>query len=466
MGHRLSCLKGEEQDNEVGWVDTNKGEGDGAAFSEEVKIKSPDREDKKQKRRRKSSGVSRFSTRDQHVVERPFRVAAFNVRRFGLAKMQDKKVVEVLVNIVRQFDIILIQEVVDTSGRALQELLEAINYIGFEEDAEYAMVISPRLGRGKQKEQYAFFYRAGRVDVVGQDMYPDPGDLYMREPFMVQFNVRSVASLSTITLLALHTQPTSAAKEIDCLVEVVEWAKATDTSILILGDLNAGGSYFTGPDLASCRLRQDSQYRWLIPDHMDTTATSTLAAYDRLIVVGDELFNAVIPNTAGVLRFDEDHGLGQEELLKVSDHFPVCLDLRPAVHPTVEKNIDCKLAIMVRDRRFPEIDFEDLQTTFKVPRFKMTTLYDDKQQLAQVEMRSQKLSSKADVMKCLENLRVKIDGLISYSLLSAVKHKVICGEATDTSIKGKEEQSMWLSIVADVVKKDITCFVEMKTCIT
>ena len=50
---------------------------------------------------------------------------------------------------------------------------------------------------------------------------------------------------------------------------------------------------------------------------MDTTATSTLAAYDRIIVVGEQLQNSVIPGTAGVLRFDEQMSLGEEELLKV-----------------------------------------------------------------------------------------------------------------------------------------------------
>ena len=66
------------------------------------------------------------------------------------------------------------------------------------------------------------------------------------------------------------------------------------------------------------RARSHPDFHWLIPDHVDTTATSTLAAYDRIIVVGEQLRSSVIPGSAGVLRFDEQMGLGEEDLLKVA----------------------------------------------------------------------------------------------------------------------------------------------------
>ena len=59
--------------------------------------------------RRKSSHLSKYSTRSRHVVERPARVGAFNVRRFGKAKMRDAEVVRVLVEIVQRYDVLLLQ---------------------------------------------------------------------------------------------------------------------------------------------------------------------------------------------------------------------------------------------------------------------------------------------------------------------------------------------------------------------
>ena len=147
MGKCLSRIKGEDEEEEegeghtieVGRVQDDEELGKERTFSEEEERRSADGTEKKGagRRRRKSSGVSRYSTKDQHVVEKPFRVAAFNVRRFGPAKMKDQAVVDVLVNIIRQFEIILIQEVVDSGGKAVEELLEKVNQAGGQEEAEY-----------------------------------------------------------------------------------------------------------------------------------------------------------------------------------------------------------------------------------------------------------------------------------------------------------------------------------------
>ena len=142
MGKCLSRSKDDRDEEDEHTVEVRAGDGeeDGEkTFAEEEERRSADGAEKKEagrRRRRKSSGVSRFSTKDQHVVERPFRVAAFNVRRFGPTKMKDPAVVDVLVSIIRQFEIILIQEVVDSGGRAVEELLEKINQAG-EEEEEY-----------------------------------------------------------------------------------------------------------------------------------------------------------------------------------------------------------------------------------------------------------------------------------------------------------------------------------------
>ena len=51
-------------------------------------------------------------------------------------------------------------------------------------------------------------------------------------------------------------------------------------NIIILGDFNASGAYIRSQDWRKNRLR-GAGFKWLIPDHLDTTATNTLAAYDR-----------------------------------------------------------------------------------------------------------------------------------------------------------------------------------------
>lgn len=41
--------------------------------------------------------------------------------------MSDPKIVDILVNLVTSFDVMLIQEVVDVSGKAVRALLQAVN---------------------------------------------------------------------------------------------------------------------------------------------------------------------------------------------------------------------------------------------------------------------------------------------------------------------------------------------------
>ena len=129
-------------------------------------------------------------------------------------------------------------------------------------------------------------------------------------------------------------------------------------------------------DWVRCRLRAhdlsagDTVYHWLVPDHMDTTATNTLAAYDRyfemlislvpyihsgfhyfrIIACGDSTNECVVPGSAGVFRFDEEFGLDEKTTLQVSDHYPVFCHLRPTVHQTVKKYIQTRSAILVSDK--------------------------------------------------------------------------------------------------------------------
>ena len=60
--------------------------------------------------------------------------------------------------------------------------------------------------------------------------------------------------------------------------------------------------FIKASDWSDIRLRRG--YDWLIPDHVDTTATNTLAAYDRIVVRGLE---GKVEN-AGVFRYDEGEG--------------------------------------------------------------------------------------------------------------------------------------------------------------
>ena len=83
MGHVSSCLRRHHSEDGVA----------NDSFDEVERRKTRDGD----RRRRHSSGLSRYSTDSQHVIEEPLKIAAFNIKRFGAAKMKDKEVVKVLI---------------------------------------------------------------------------------------------------------------------------------------------------------------------------------------------------------------------------------------------------------------------------------------------------------------------------------------------------------------------------------
>ncbi|XP_053397691.1 deoxyribonuclease-1-like [Mercenaria mercenaria] len=112
------------------------------------------------------------------------RICAFNIKTFGRAKMSDPFKAGIIRDIVKRYDVILIQEIRDSSGEAIQQLWDMVGR------SQYSLVYSERLGRSSYKEQYAYFYKLSTVQVVDVHQYDDGLDDYSdpfeREPFSVR----------------------------------------------------------------------------------------------------------------------------------------------------------------------------------------------------------------------------------------------------------------------------------------
>ena len=83
---------------------------------------------------------------------------------------------DILVKIIVRYDILLVQEIVDTSEKAIKQLLENVNDAIEEDSGKYELITSPRIGRNKAKEQYAFFYKKSRFQIKKSLLYDDPGE--------------------------------------------------------------------------------------------------------------------------------------------------------------------------------------------------------------------------------------------------------------------------------------------------
>ncbi len=251
------------------------------------------------------------------VVEN-IRVATFNLQLFGPSKASDPAVVAEVASIVARYDLVAVQEIKDVNQQAPYVLRDALRKRG----APHEMVLSPRTGRepddGYSQEQYAFFYDATKLAVVGTpSLYDDSlRDRFQREPHLARFE--AIGGSLDVVLVNIHTRPAAALEEIDALSDVAydAWQQYGTASVVVLGDFNASCSYASPAELDELDLR-DPEYLWVVPDDADTNVATSSCAYDRIVLWGHAA--EAFEGSWGVDVGFEAPGL--------SDHWPVWADL-------------------------------------------------------------------------------------------------------------------------------------------
>ncbi|HWQ96363.1 MAG TPA: endonuclease/exonuclease/phosphatase family protein [Candidatus Methylomirabilis sp.] len=251
------------------------------------------------------------------VANDTIKLAAFNLQVFGTTKAGKPEVMGVLSKIIRNYDVIAVQEIRDESQTALPMLRAAVDSMG---NPQYDYVVSERLGRTTSKEQYAYIYNSQTIQPVGSPyVFPDSNDLFQREPYVSKFKAKN--GNFDFVLVTIHTDPDTANQEISDLPKVVEDAKSryqAEGDFIVMGDLNADCSYFNENSQSPLR---SSDYIWVINESMDTTTKSTDCTYDRIIITTPAKTD--FTGEAGVFRFDTAYNLTYESTIAVSDHYPI-----------------------------------------------------------------------------------------------------------------------------------------------
>jgi len=259
------------------------------------------------------------SEQNQTAETKTAKIAAFNIQIFGKTKSDKTDVMTELTKIVREFDIVLIQEIRDATEQTIPNFIEKINQI---EGATYSFIQSPRLGRTTSKEAYAYLYNTETVQFIqGSDyVYNDTNDVFEREPYIASFKIGNF----DFVLAGIHTKPEDAYNEIGNLTSVVssiQTAKPKEKDIIIMGDFNADGSYFN--EDGTSNLFKASEYNWIITNDIDTTV-KTDYTYDRIVVLDTTLNHEYDAGTAQAFYFDQAYGLNNQTFVEeISDHYPV-----------------------------------------------------------------------------------------------------------------------------------------------
>ena len=259
-------------------------------------------------------------------------IASFNIQVLGQSKISKPGMKEKLAHVIRQFDLVAIQEVRAKADNVIPDLVSSINANG----SRYNFVIGPRLGRSNSKEQYAYVFNTNTVehDPSSVGTINDPNDLLHREPLVTRFRARtqSPAQAFTFWMVNIHTDPDEVPEEVDALADVftvMQQARSDEDDVILLGDLNANEKQLG-------RLGRIPGMRWTVTGV--TTNTRKTKAYDNILFQGQA--TQEYTGRWGVYDLERNLGLSRDQALQVSDHLPVWAEFRvwearQPTHPTV-----------------------------------------------------------------------------------------------------------------------------------
>ncbi|GHU03180.1 deoxyribonuclease [Spirochaetia bacterium] len=240
-------------------------------------------------------------------------IASFNIQIFGVSKMSKPAVVSILTDIVSRYDLAAVQEVRSVSEEPVLSFMALL-------PPRYSYVLGPREGRSSSKEQFWIIYDTEKLTLLDSVTWPDPDDIYERNPLGVYFKT---AGDFDFILIDNHVKPSDTVPEISALPDVAAYFQTLwhDDDVLIVGDLNADGSYYD--ERLLIEVFPETGYTIIITNEYDTTTAASSNTYDRIIITKSA--EDYYTGNFGVLRYDElfdFEALGLEPK-NVSDHFPV-----------------------------------------------------------------------------------------------------------------------------------------------
>ncbi|GBN19792.1 Deoxyribonuclease-1 [Araneus ventricosus] len=422
------------------------------------------------------------TTWTNQTVERPVLVGAFNIQNLGVSKMSNKTVMDIVKKIILRYDLILIQEIVTTQEELMENLVVDINKLHRRKDSKYMMQISERVGRGNAKEQYAYIYRqvfptkfqifhgwfrsnqklgslwpGEKVSPLGLEAsrfqtrykekkrracgpdkndkfkflsghtFPDRKDDFMRPPYIAHFATPTLRDLDSMIFIGIHTQPKNAANETSAMAKVYDYAVKTFKvkDAMLMGDMNAGCANVRISDWDAIDVWRRKEFKWLITHDFDTTLSINCCPYDRIIIAGDNVEEAVIWESVGAFKYRDLYGISTGMALAVSDHWPVEVKLRGGTSAQAKANLEPSLCLTIHDVRAQSVP-QQLRSQKSTFGFQIESTED------YTELYSESTNGTA-LLYSLKTLQSKYQQLISKEVTDAILYKVGHGALSDAT---------------------------------
>ena len=228
------------------------------------------------------------TTTPQTSFTHKIRIGSWNLQRYGPTKAANDEKVRQITNKINDYDIMIVQEITDSSGAAFNKLCAYL--------PSYKCFASDRVGSDTYKEQYGIIYK----DAELINSYMIASNAIERGPLVLEFR----SGDWNFNIVTLHTRPNNVSLELTALEYILDTNARFANDTIVMGDLNADCDYY--PYVLNL-----DNWTWGIPTGEDTTTGKTTCAYDRIIFNKEASDNFIKAGT--------DRNVAQG----VSDHYPI-----------------------------------------------------------------------------------------------------------------------------------------------
>lgn len=165
-----------------------------------------------------------------------FSLASWNIRDLGRTKNSGE--IALIAGVIKDFDIVLIQEIVgkDPAGiQAVAKIIDELNRLGSKWD--YYVSNPTKSPSAKMSERYGFLWKTSKISVKGKPyLDSELEDLCYREPYIGNFTLKNQSKIITLVNYHSRKHDDSPEEEIVHLKNYKERLKSE--SIIIAGDFN------------------------------------------------------------------------------------------------------------------------------------------------------------------------------------------------------------------------------------
>lgn len=258
------------------------------------------------------------------------KVGNFNIQNLSSKKLTNDFVLKSLINIISDYDVLFIVELCDIE--AIDTLCKELNKSN---NNKYKYGCSKKTGKTACTAEYIGFIYSNNVTFNNQLDYHTINNLsfdFTRDPLLLNFTI----SNNQYIFIVSHICPTNVFNELNYMNIISNelYDKLNHTKIVILGDFNADGSYLSNKNENINNLFTNEKLICLTNNEI-TSLGKKGKKYDRILCSKECIsYLNKVDNDIGnecycdVDNYNEKLSLTKEQCKKISDHFPIYINIK------------------------------------------------------------------------------------------------------------------------------------------